>query len=60
MIKKEREHLEHVEECFDQLRSAYDCAQDQIEKLKSYIQVLEELCHENFVKIPNQNESELF
>jgi hypothetical protein len=60
MTKKEREHLEYVEECFDQLRSAYDSAQDEIEKLKSYIEILEKVCHENIVKIPNQNESELF
>lgn len=56
MTKNEREHLEKLEECFDQLRSVYNDAQDEIKELNAYIEILKELCNENYVTIPPLHE----
>ena len=53
MTKKEQEYLENLEECFFQLRSAYECAQSEIKELKVNIEILKEVCLDNFIEIPN-------
>ena len=53
MTKKEQEYLKNLEECFFQLRSSYECAQSEIKELKVNIEILKEVCRDNFIEIPN-------
>lgn len=53
MTEKEREYLENLEECFFQLRSSYECSQNEIKELKVNIEILKEVCLDNFIEIPN-------
>ena len=53
MTKKEQEYLENLEECFAQLRSSYESSHDEIKNLKFNIEILKELCHDNFIEVPD-------
>lgn len=57
MTKKEHEYLANLEECFNQLRSAYECSQDEIKELRVDIEILKEICHRNFIEIPDLDET---
>jgi S-adenosylmethionine/arginine decarboxylase-like enzyme len=52
MTKKEKEYLEELEGCFEQLKIAYNCAQDKINELKAIIEILEKTCRKHSIEIP--------
>lgn len=56
MTKKEKEYLEDLEGCFEQLKIAYNCAQDEINELKATIEVLKTKCGKHFIEIPAMDE----
>ncbi len=56
VTKKEKQHLENLEECFEQLQYAYESSQTQIKKLNEKIEILKNHCRENFIKIPQLDE----
>ena len=56
MTKKEKIYLENLEECFEQLQYAYESAHNEIKELKENTEVLEKLCQEHFIKIPELGE----
>jgi len=53
MTKKEQEYLKNLEECFFQLRCSYECSQGEIKDLKVKIEILKEVCQDNFIEIPD-------
>ena len=53
MTKKEQEYLENLEDCFAQLLSSYESAQVEIKDLKANIEILKEVCRDNFINIPD-------
>lgn len=52
MTKEEKEYLENLEYCFEQLKSAYNCAQDEIKELRITIELLKKVCEEHCIEIP--------
>jgi hypothetical protein len=60
MTKKERQYLENLEECFEQVKSAYTDAKVEISELTAYIEVLEELCRQHSIENPDFQEPSFF
>ncbi len=56
MTKKEKEYLEELEHCFKQLKIAYNFSQDEINKLKANIEILEKLCRKHSIEIPSMED----
>lgn len=52
MSKNEQNCLDNLEECFDKLLFDYNNAQDEIKKLKEYIELLTSICNDNYIEIP--------
>jgi len=60
MTNKEREYLENLEGCFDQVKSACSDAKDEIDRLNTYIEILKNLCRAHSIEIPDIEEPPFF
>lgn len=56
MIKKENQYLENLEDCFEQLKYDYEISQNKVKELEAKIEILKNLCRENFIEIPQLDE----
>ncbi len=52
MTQKKSNHMEYLEECFDQLIGEYHYTQDENKKLLEYINKLVALCQKNCIEVP--------
>lgn len=60
MTKREREYLENLEECFEQVKSAYNDVKVEINELSSYIEILKNLCKQHSIEVPDFQEPSFF
>ncbi|MDO7786093.1 hypothetical protein [Desulforamulus aquiferis] len=56
MIKKEKQYLENLEDCFEQLKYDYESSQNMVKELEAKLEALKNLCRENLIEIPQLDE----
>ena len=56
MTKKEKQYLDNLEECFEQLQYDYESSRNMVKELEEKVEILKNLCLENHIKIPQLDE----
>lgn len=51
-MQNSKQDYKHLEECFEQLQGAYKSAIEEIKLLKMDIEILKEVCYDNYIEVP--------